>query len=73
MARTTVKAVTPISVKAGAAAPTAAHSTDMRGRKSARQQRPRVGWYASILIMMTLLLGAGWELWRWILLVITLD
>jgi hypothetical protein len=36
-------------------------------------ERPRVSWYASLLIVLMLLLGAGWEFWRWLLLVITLD
>lgn len=44
-----------------------------RKRRPVRQTRPRVAWYATLLIVMTLLLGAGWELWRWLLLIITLD
>ena len=70
---TTTKAGTSsISDKANVAAPTAARPA-VRERQSVQRNRPRVGLYASIVIVMTLLLGAAWELWRWILLIITLD
>ena len=36
-------------------------------------QRRRISWYVALLIVATPLLAAGWELWRWILLIVTLD
>lgn len=38
-----------------------------------KAKRPRVGWIATIAIVMMLLIGAGWELWRWLLLIVTMD
>lgn len=38
-----------------------------------KREHPRVGWFATVLIVLMLLVGAGWEVWRWLLLVITMD
>lgn len=38
-----------------------------------RKEPPQVTWYAAAVIVIALLLAGGLELWRWILLVITLD
>lgn len=43
---------------------------------SKRQRRRKVGtvsWYGTLLIVGTLLIAAGWEMFRWILVIITLD
>jgi len=43
-------------------------SQQRRWRKAAA-----VSWYGSLLIVSTLLVAAGWELFRWIIAIITLD
>ena len=56
-------------------APIAIHSSNESGAagRTDRRRPRRVSWYASALIVMTLLLAAGWELLRWIVLIVTLD
>ena len=38
-----------------------------------KPERPRVGWIAATAIFLMMLMGAGWELWRLLLLMITMD
>lgn len=38
-----------------------------------KPERPRVGWIAATAIFLMMLMGAGWELWRLFLLMITMD
>jgi hypothetical protein len=38
-----------------------------------KPERPRVGWIAATAIFLMMLIGAGWELWRLLLLMITMD
>jgi hypothetical protein len=38
-----------------------------------RNLRPRVSWYGALLIALMLAIAAGWELWRLLLLALTLD
>jgi hypothetical protein len=35
--------------------------------------RASVSWYGRLLIIATLLIAAGWELFRWLLLIVTQD
>lgn len=42
-------------------------------RRPNQKTQTRVSWYGTLLIVSTLLLAAGWELLRWIVLVVTLD
>ena len=59
------------------AAPASTGSPALAGkgtrRRTDRKRTTLVNWYAAALIVMTLLLASGWELWRWILLIVTLD
>lgn len=62
----------------GDAAPIASRSPNENATRetagqSDRRRRRSVSWYASALIVMTLLLAAGWELLRWIVLIVTFD
>ena len=38
-----------------------------------RRKVATVSWYGTLLIVGTLLIAAGWEIFRWILVIITLD
>jgi hypothetical protein len=40
---------------------------------SERAHRRTVSWYGRLLIVSMLLVAAGWEIFRWILAIITLD
>ena len=68
------------------ASPDPLHATKARGISSSqptkdattsKRQDPRkittVSWYGTLLIIGTLLVAAGWEIFRWILAIITLD
>jgi hypothetical protein len=41
--------------------------------RKGRRRTTTVSWYGTLLIVGALLLAAGWEIFRWILAVITLD
>ena len=45
------------------------HAPQRRGRRKAAA----VSWYGRLLIVSMLLVAAGWELFRWIVMIITLD
>jgi hypothetical protein len=45
----------------------------MDSKRRDRGKAATVSWYGRLLIVATLLLAAGWELFRWILAIITLD
>jgi hypothetical protein len=45
----------------------------MNSKLQGRRKAPAVSWYGRLLIVAMLLLAAGWELFRWILAIITLD
>jgi hypothetical protein len=47
--------------------------TSTPARHPRKPEQPRVGWIAATAIALMLLLGAGWELWRWLLLFIAMD
>lgn len=51
--------------------PAATHAA--RHRSNNRDRRPRVSWYGALLILLMLTIAAGWELWRLLLLALTLD
>lgn len=68
------------------AAPTPLHVTKARGtpspqpakeatnsKRQGRRKIATVSWYGTLLIVGTLLVAAGWEIFRWILAIITLD
>ena len=42
-------------------------------RKRGRRKATTVSWYGRLLIISTLLVAAGWELFQWIITIITLD
>jgi hypothetical protein len=42
-------------------------------KRQGRRKATTVSWYGTLLIVGTLLVGAGWELFRWILAIVTLD
>ena len=45
------------------------YALQRRGRRKAAA----VSWYSRLLIVSMLLVAAGWELFRWIVMIITLD
>jgi hypothetical protein len=68
------------------ASPEPLHATKARGTSSqqptqeattskqqGRRKTTTVSWYGTLLIAGTLLAAAGWEIFRWILAIITLD
>jgi hypothetical protein len=42
-------------------------------KRQGRGKATTVSWYGMLLIIGTLLVAAGWEIFRWILAIITLD
>jgi hypothetical protein len=42
-------------------------------KQQRREKAATVSWYGRLLIVGTLLVAAGWEIFRWILAIITLD
>jgi len=42
-------------------------------KRQGRRKIATVSWYGTLLIVGTLLVAAGWEIFRWILAIITLD
>ena len=42
-------------------------------KRQGRRKTTTVSWYGTLLIVGTLLVAAGWEIFRWILAIITLD
>jgi hypothetical protein len=42
-------------------------------KRQSRRKTTTVSWYGTLLIVGTLLVAAGWEIFRWILAIITLD
>ena len=42
-------------------------------KRQGRRKIATVSWYGTLLIVATLLVAAGWEIFRWILAIITLD
>jgi hypothetical protein len=42
-------------------------------KRQGRRKTTTVSWYGTLLIIGTLLVAAGWEIFRWILAIITLD
>ena len=42
-------------------------------KRQGREKAPTVSWYGTLLIVGTLSLAAGWEIFRWILTIIALD
>jgi len=42
-------------------------------KRQGRRKTTTVSWYGTLLIVGTLLGAAGWEIFRWILAIITLD
>ena len=42
-------------------------------KRQSRRKATTVSWYGTLLIVGTLLVAAGWEIFRWILAIITLD
>ena len=42
-------------------------------KRQGRRKAATVSWYGSLLIIGTLLVATGWEIFRWILAIITLD
>jgi hypothetical protein len=42
-------------------------------RHEGRRKTATASWYGRLLIVSTLLVAAGWELFRWIIAIITLD
>jgi len=42
-------------------------------KRQGRRKTTTVSWYGTLLIVGTLLVGAGWEIFRWVLAIITLD
>jgi hypothetical protein len=45
----------------------------MDSKRQGRRKTAIVSWYGSLLIFSMLLVAAGWEIFRWILAIITLD
>jgi hypothetical protein len=46
---------------------------EVNSKRQGRRKAATVSWYGSLLIVATLLVAAGWETFRWILAIITLD
>jgi len=42
-------------------------------KRQGRRKTTTVSWYCTLLIVGTLMVAGGWELFRWILAIITLD
>jgi len=42
-------------------------------KRQGRRKTTTVSWYGTLLIVGTLFVGAGWEIFRWVLAIITLD
>lgn len=42
-------------------------------KRQRRRKAATVSWYGTLLIAATLLVAAGWEIFRWVLAIITLD
>lgn len=42
-------------------------------KRQGRRKATTVSWYGTLLIIGTLLVAAGWEIFRWILAIVTLD
>jgi hypothetical protein len=68
------------------ASPEPRHATKARGisspqptkgattsKRQGRRNITTVSWYGTLLIIGTLLVAAGWEIFRWVLAIITLD
>lgn len=45
----------------------------VNSKRQGRRKVATVSWYGTLLIVGTLLVAAGWEIFRWILAIITLD
>ena len=66
----------PIPDRERAAAPQPTSPAAARGtrqRPDNRAPHARVSWYGALLIVLMLTIAAGWELWRLLLLALTLD
>jgi hypothetical protein len=48
-------------------------TADQHSKWEDRSKAFTVSWYGRLLIIVTLLVAAGWELFRWILMIITED
>ncbi len=48
-------------------------TTSEYSKREGRLKAVTVSWYGRLLIIATLLVAAGWELFRWILMIITED
>ncbi len=46
---------------------------DANSKREGRRKVAAVSWYGRLLIIATLLVAAGWELFHWILMIITQD
>lgn len=48
-------------------------ATNENSKRQGRRKRATVSWYGRILIIATLFVAAGWELFRWLLMIVTQD
>lgn len=70
----TIASPDPLRVTKARGTPSPQPTEEMTNSKRQRRRKAAtVSWYGTLLIVGTLLVAAGWEIFRWILAIITLD
>lgn len=64
---------TASATKARRISPSQPTKEETTSKRQGRRKTTTISWYGTLLIVGTLLVGAGWELFRWIVAIITLD
>jgi hypothetical protein len=59
--------------KARRPSPSQPTKEETTSKRQGRRKATTVSWYGTLLIIGTLLVAAGWEIFRWILAIVTLD